>query len=54
MSSNVVGGNIQKPFSSVQNGLIYVNPEGPDGVPDRLGAANHIRQAFSGMGMDDR
>lgn len=46
MSSNFVGDDLQKPFSSSQNGLIYVNPEGPDGEPDRLGAANHIRQTF--------
>lgn len=35
-------------------GLIYVNPEGPDGNPDRMGAAKDVRQAFSGMGMSDR
>lgn len=35
-------------------GLIYVNPEGPGGKPDRVGATKDIRAAFSGMGMDDR
>ena len=35
-------------------GLIYVNPEGPDGNPDRMGAAKDVRQAFSGMGMSDK
>lgn len=35
-------------------GLIYVNPEGPDGKPDIKGAASAIRQAFSSMGMTDK
>lgn len=54
LSSNKINGNIDNPFSATQMGLIYVNPEGPEGKPDRIGAAKDIRQAFSGMGMNDR
>lgn len=53
LSSNVKNGKLLKPFSATQMGLIYVNPEGPDGKPDRAGAASGIRQAFGGMGMTD-
>lgn len=53
LSTNVKKGNIVRPFSATQMGLIYVNPEGPDGKPDRAEAANRIRQAFGGMGMND-
>ena len=35
---------LQKPFGAVQMGLIYVNPEGPEGKPDPLAAASHIRE----------
>ncbi len=51
---NKQNGNLETPFSATQMGLIYVNPEGPDGNPDRMGAAKDVRQAFSGMGMSDR
>ncbi|MGM8227772.1 catalase/peroxidase HPI [Cellvibrio sp. ARAG 10.3] len=44
---------LNKPFAAVQMGLIYVNPEGPNGVPDPRLAAKDIRQAFSGMAMND-
>lgn len=54
LSSNVKGGKLVKPFSATEMGLIYVNPEGPDGKPDIKGAASTIRQAFSGMGMTDK
>lgn len=54
LSSNMKKGQLQKPFSATQMGLIYVNPEGPDGKPDKIGAANAIRQAFGGMGMNDK
>ena len=54
LSTNVKNGELVKPFSATQMGLIYVNPEGPDGKPDRVKAAVRIRQAFSGMGMDDK
>lgn len=54
LSTNVKNGGVVKPFSATQMGLIYVNPEGPDGKPDRVKSAVRIRQAFSGMGMDDK
>ncbi|MGQ4002495.1 catalase/peroxidase HPI [Francisellaceae bacterium CB299] len=53
LSSNVKDGKLIKPFSATEMGLIYVNPEGPDGKPDVKAAGSAIRQAFSGMGMND-
>lgn len=46
-------GELAKPLAAVQMGLIYVNPEGPGGNPDPLAAAEHIREAFSRMAMND-
>lgn len=46
-------GELAKPLAAVQMGLIYVNPEGPNGNPDPLAAAAHIREAFGRMAMND-
>ena len=46
-------GEIQGPFGADHMGLIYVNPEGPNGNPDPLAAAKYIRQTFRRMAMND-
>ena len=46
-------GKLKEPLAAVHMGLIYVNPEGPNGVPDPLASAKNVREAFARMAMND-
>ena len=45
--------DLENPLAAVQMGLIYVNPEGPDGNPDPLASGRDVRETFARMGMND-
>ncbi|EKF85272.1 catalase/peroxidase HPI [Methanobacterium formicicum] len=47
------GSDLDKPLAAIEMGLIYVNPEGPDGKPDPIAAADDIRESFARMAMND-
>ncbi|TYO90602.1 catalase/peroxidase HPI [Oceanicella actignis] len=52
-SRHMKEGELESPLAAVQMGLIYVNPEGPNGNPDPLASARDIRETFGRMGMND-
>ncbi|HLO97749.1 MAG TPA: peroxidase family protein, partial [Fimbriimonas sp.] len=52
-SSSTTERKLENPLAAVQMGLIYVNPEGPNGNPDPIAAAHDIRETFARMAMND-